>query len=249
MPTRYIKESARTSKNLGAVEDFSERLFWRLITTADDFGRFLGCPVIVKSTCFPLLETLKSSKVEGALQDLATHDLIQLYQVGDREYGVFLNWTRHQGEPRAKGSKYPDPPLLPTSADICGHPPTQVPGASDTDTDSDLNSPSSPNLHLKSNGCAEEFEEFWKVYPRKTGKKDALKAWKKAKDRPALAVVLQCLSVARASEQWNRDGGQYIPNPATWLNQGRWDDQPVAKAATTMESFLSRQPYRKEVVQ
>ena len=28
-------------------------------------------------------------------------------------------------------------------------------------------------------------------------------------------------------DQWNRDGGQYIPNPSTWLNQHRWEDEPV----------------------
>ena len=27
------------------------------------------------------------------------------------------------------------------------------------------------------------------------------------------------------SAQWQRDNGQYIPHPATWLNQGRWDDE------------------------
>ena len=30
---------------------------------------------------------------------------------------------------------------------------------------------------------------------------------------------------ARATEQWQREEGRYIPNPATWLNQGRWDDE------------------------
>jgi hypothetical protein len=29
----------------------------------------------------------------------------------------------------------------------------------------------------------------------------------------------------KTSAQWQKDNGQYIPNPATWLNQGRWDDE------------------------
>ncbi len=29
----------------------------------------------------------------------------------------------------------------------------------------------------------------------------------------------------RVTEQWQREGGRYIPNPATWLNRGRWDDE------------------------
>ena len=37
--------------------------------------------------------------------------------------------------------------------------------------------------------------------------------------------MLEAIKEQTASEQWKRDNGQYIPNPATWLNQGRWDDE------------------------
>ena len=221
MPTRFIKESARTSKNLSAVSDFSERLFWRLVTTADDFGRFLACAAIVKSTCFPLSETMKSAQVEHALQDIASHELIHLYEVGDRRYGWFVNWERHQGGPRAKSSKYPDPLHLQASASICMHTqvvpdnPASAPNT-DTDTDTDLSSLSSSDS---------EFEQFWSCYPKKVGKIAAKKAWDKAKNRPAIDVILASLERAKASEQWQREPPRFIPNPTTWLNEGRWDDQ------------------------
>ncbi|MBA7561089.1 hypothetical protein ES708_02724 [subsurface metagenome] len=70
-----------------------------------------------------------------------------------------------------------------------------------------------------------DFDQFWSLYPRKVGKKAASKAWDKAKDKPALEVLLVALEAQKKSEQWKKDGGQYIPNPATWLNQGRWDDE------------------------
>ena len=73
-----------------------------------------------------------------------------------------------------------------------------------------------------------EFEEFWKVYPRKVGKKAALKAWRKAEDRPALDAILTSLKKATSSVDWTKDGGQFIPYPATWINQARWDDEPRA---------------------
>lgn len=69
------------------------------------------------------------------------------------------------------------------------------------------------------------FNEFWKAYPRKVGKKKARRDWIKAKDKPAPEVLLAALEAQKKSEQWTKDGGQYIPNPATWLNQGRWDDE------------------------
>lgn len=73
----------------------------------------------------------------------------------------------------------------------------------------------------------ELFEEFWQAYPRKEGKANALKAFSKALPlsadgtRGIIAGVLR----AKTSEQWLRDGGAYIPHPATWLNGRRWEDQ------------------------
>jgi hypothetical protein len=68
------------------------------------------------------------------------------------------------------------------------------------------------------------FSLFWIAYPRKVGKAAALKAWQKAKGKPDVDSILDAVRNQSQSEQWNKDGGQFIPNPATWLNQGRWDD-------------------------
>lgn len=69
------------------------------------------------------------------------------------------------------------------------------------------------------------FAEFWSAYPKKIGKGAAESAWKKHK--PDLATVLASLATQKNSDQWKKDNGQFIPNPATWLNQKRWDDVPV----------------------
>lgn len=69
------------------------------------------------------------------------------------------------------------------------------------------------------------FAAFWKVYPKKVGKGAAQKAWSKAKSKPPLADILAAVEAQKASRQWTRDDGQFIPNPATWINQGRWDDE------------------------
>lgn len=73
------------------------------------------------------------------------------------------------------------------------------------------------------------FEEFWKFYPKKVGKGAALKAWAKiSAPCNTLYLILEALKWQKASEQWTRDNGQYIPHPATYLNQRRWEDEPVA---------------------
>lgn len=69
------------------------------------------------------------------------------------------------------------------------------------------------------------FEQFWKLYPKKCAKGDARKAWQQtAKLRPPLTQLLKAVVVARACEQWRRDGGAFIPYPATWLRAERWED-------------------------
>jgi uncharacterized protein YdaU (DUF1376 family) len=69
-----------------------------------------------------------------------------------------------------------------------------------------------------------DFDLFWNNYPKKTGKEAARKSFNKI--RPNIEVVLKALEWQKRSEQWFKNGGQFIPNPATWINQHRWNDEP-----------------------
>lgn len=101
----------------------------------------------------------------------------------------------------------------------------------------DLNS-LNPDLKIRSKDRAADdlackvidFDTFWSAYPRKVGPKAALKAWHAAKDKPCITDILNAIGRAKQSEQWTKDNGQFIPHPATWLNQGRWADQPMTVA-------------------
>lgn len=72
---------------------------------------------------------------------------------------------------------------------------------------------------------AVEFEEFWKAYPKKRGRLDAQKAFLQVKDRPPVATLVAAVQKHLVSPQWAKDGGQFIPHPATWLRQGGWQDE------------------------
>jgi len=78
------------------------------------------------------------------------------------------------------------------------------------------------------------FEDFWAAYPKKKAKSDASKAWQKLHPDAALAehIVMQ---VKRASKthDWLKDGGQFIPYPATYLNGRRFEDELVAAPKVT----------------
>lgn len=68
-----------------------------------------------------------------------------------------------------------------------------------------------------------EFLVFWDEYPRKVAKGAAARAWKR--QAPPIVDVLQALKWQRRQDQWQRDGGQYVPHPATYLNDRRWEDE------------------------
>lgn len=67
-----------------------------------------------------------------------------------------------------------------------------------------------------------EFETFWAEYPKKVGKAAARKAFEKV--IVPLETLVDAVKSQKCSDQWTRDEGRFIPNPATWLNQERWGD-------------------------
>lgn len=147
MPNRWIRESCRTSKNLAKLSDRAERLFWRLTTCADDYGRFIADSEVVRSQCFPYRSQYLLSFVKTDLHELIKNHLVTLYTVKDRMYGQFCTWEAHQGNPRAKYSKYPENPKksrnLQTSVNNSSHmfPVSDVPALgplSDSDSESNL---------------------------------------------------------------------------------------------------------------
>lgn len=71
-----------------------------------------------------------------------------------------------------------------------------------------------------------QFDAFWSAYPKKKGKQSAEKAFKKiAPDETLCKIMLNALEEQKQSAEWQKDSGQFIPHPATWLNGRRWEDE------------------------
>lgn len=97
--------------------------------------------------------------------------------------------------------------------------------SSSTKVDGCINPPYPPKEKSKDEEI-DYFEKFWKEYPRKVGKGAARKSFLKLKpNNELLNKMLTALAKQKRTEQWTRDNGKYIPHPATWLNQERWDDE------------------------
>lgn len=69
-----------------------------------------------------------------------------------------------------------------------------------------------------------QFEEFYKLYPKKVGKQTALKAYEKALKLTTHESIIEGVEKYKKQIQVNKTEPQFIAMPATWLNGGRWDD-------------------------
>ena len=96
------------------------------------------------------------------------------------------------------------------------------------------------------NHDASGFRDFWLQYPRRVARAQAVKAWDKLKpDAETQAQIMHDLAKRKQSDQqWLKDGGAFIPHPATYLNQGRWTDEidislPASNSAGNQQTRLS----------
>lgn len=100
-----------------------------------------------------------------------------------------------------------------------------------------MNGSCTPELELKTKtnlesntDCAEtsvsDFDRWWDEYPKKVGRKPALDKWaslSKKKRLPEIEEHIGIIKKMKDSKQW--ENKTYIPNPSTWLNQERWNDE------------------------
>ena len=221
MPNRIIKESICASDTIDGLSWFEEVLFYRLMVNVDDYGRFDARTAILKARLFPLKSSVTEKQIEQAIVRMNETGILIAYTVSGKPYLQLSTWAKHQSI-RNKRSKYPsaderdDEPLesnciqLQSTASKCPRNPIQ--------------SESNPNPTPAQQESA--FGAFWTAYPNKKAKPAALKAFTKLKpNAELLAEMLKAITAQKQSPQWQKDNGQYIPMPSTWLNQERWDDE------------------------
>lgn len=238
MPNRILKESIRTDKRINTLNDFQFRVWAYLITYVDDFGRGSAEPDIIKGFVFPRRKSVTEANIVDALGVLASTGLIRLYEVGGDSYLYFPDWEEHQNR-RASTSKFPEPP---TSDSTCNQLQADDSNCMQTQAyapDTRISILDTRNSILDTRNSArsrgdstvlEDFARFYKAYPRKVSKQNALKAWKALKvDTETVEVILADVQ-RRCETEWKGQAIQYIPHPATYLNQRRWEDETAPTA-------------------
>lgn len=228
---RNIKPSFFTNEELVELPFEVRLLFIGLWTLADREGRMEDRPKRIKMALFPA----DGVDVDAGLNMLQERGFVLRYKAGQVRAIQVLNFAKHQS-PHIKES-----PSEIQAPDEHGAGTMQAPdehGASRADC---LN-PESPLLNPEpgtpppsiptsskpektASATPSGFAEFWAAYPKKVGKGAAERAWRKAKVNGNLSDLLQAIDRQKWSEQWRKDGGQFIPNPATWINEQRWHDE------------------------
>ena len=84
--------------------------------------------------------------------------------------------------------------------------------------------PAVPVKAKKPSGYTDDFENFWRTYPRRIEKKSAFKAWKTALKSGATADEITA-GAARYAKYRAGEPERFTKHPSTWLNQGCWEDE------------------------
>ena len=96
----------------------------------------------------------------------------------------------------------------------------------------------SKETHIKEthskDSVSSNFKEFYTAYPRKVARASAEKVFRKC-EASLLPEMLKAIEKHKNTEQWQKDNGKFIPYPATWLNQRRWEDEVKEKPPITLE--------------
>ena len=243
MPNRILKESIRESESINVLSDKAEICFYRLITFADDFGLFKSDPVLVLAGLFPRKDYRKTQVILW-LNEIANAGMIKFYIGQDlKPYGSFATWSRHQQQ-RAERPKHPKPEekrgdfFLSLDGMLQEINTIRYQMISD-----DIRFPRNPNPNPNPNLAQSKpnFARFWACYPKKKSKGQAEKAWKTINpDEQLLATMIAAIEQAKKSEQWQKDSGQFIPYPATWLNAKGWEDGAEVEVSPSSKKFSAK---------
>ena len=221
---RTIKPEFPQSETVGKLSRDARLLFIQLWTVADDFGRARAASRMLASLLYPYDDDARAL-IDGWMDELEQKDCIRRYEADGSHYLEIINWLKHQKIDRPSKSRLPEfregsrgfaRPRRGT-LDLGPRP---------------KNSPSSAN------GLDDGFGQFWAAYPKKKGKPLARKAYAKAMRETSLPVILAALSKQKQLADWKKEKGRYIPEPASWLNAGRWDDEIEGARPGQIEGIL-----------
>lgn len=258
--SRNIKPGFFLNEDLADNDPLARILFIGLWTLADFRGDLEWKPRKIKAQLLPY----DNCDIEELAINLDKSRLIIFYNVEGERYVHIPNFSKHQNphpNERRKGSSIPafskerSQPVDNKGVTINHDKSRQVSEDSITDrADSCFLIPDS--LSLNPDSCSplpdsripknnrsipaviDRFSEFWTAYPKKVGKKTCLGIWKRRKlDNKADLIIADITRRQSDDVKW-REG--FIPNPQTYLNGDRWEDEIQTSGANPGDSMKAK---------
>ncbi len=238
-----LSSEVSTSDKLTEVSDRAALLWTWLLTHVNSWGQMDGSPGTVEARVVPR-RRWGINKVASILNELHDIGLIQIYTPGvsgqkndagesykyPSQLTIIKNWEKFQRlDRRSKTPEFPMPCEAQTASS--GKIP-EIPGNSCERKGKERNRKERINTidHFPKkkrkndrHSYPQAFELFWEVYPRKVGKGACFKSWQKAV--ASGTTNEQFISAINSQAPYWKDP-EFIPHPATWLNQRRWEDEP-----------------------
>ncbi|HKB60060.1 MAG TPA: hypothetical protein VKC56_08470 [Gallionellaceae bacterium] len=108
MPNRILREGILTSERVNSLGFEAEVFYRRLMSVADDYGRFHAHPALLRAALFPLkLDAVRDEAMARLLEEVETAGLVRTYVVEGKRYLQLLDFRQRV---RANASKFPAPP-------------------------------------------------------------------------------------------------------------------------------------------
>lgn len=224
---RTVKPEFFTNEEIGACSMAARVLAIGLLNHADAAGRLEDRPARIKALIFPF----DPLEVDPLLEELARAGYLLRYVGEGKKCLQIVNFTKHQRpHPKEPASCLPEYVAVKKNGKPC----KKIQESSSSVIHSLKETPSlpetpDPDPERERETEGEGFDQFYQQYPRHVAKEAARKAWGKLAPSEREKAVVDV--VRRRESEWQGKDAEYLPHPATYLNQRRWTDEiPVPRA-------------------
>ena len=217
---RMLKRNISESRRLAELKTDSARLLWTwIIPFLDSEGRFYASPEMIKGKIVPRLPGFTLKNIPTYINDMARVGLIILYSSDGEKLLQFRKFDTFQ---KIKKDREAAPLPAPTDQDLV----RSKSGVGQDEIEIESRPPVSNlrEVNLKKEKD-DRFDEFWKIYPNRVKKKNALAEWKR---KTIPKNVCEILSRQITHKSRLRDTGKFSPewpDPERWIKHERWNDE------------------------
>ncbi len=246
MPNRILREGIISSPRVDRLSAMAEIMYRRLMSVADDYGRYYASPRMVRAACWPFHPNPPSeAEIEGLLAECSQPDsrLLAIYQHKNQAFLEILDFRQ---QTRSK-SKFPEHDISPLAT--CEQPATQLLSTTRARTsptdDKRIAPPNAREVDLSEEiGAAAE-----RMYARHPKKRDwvlVAPALEAAAAHADLEDIEECHGAWCDSDDWTKQNGRYCPPLARWLSDRAYTQRPEGDARNSPEHLRFLEQWREK---